>query len=459
MPGAFDKGVESEYDDSAADISSTTANDLVMEMTHDRPCAEVEMEPPRVLSISPSHGPQGGATTILIHGKNFGTCSRSKLTATIGGVPCKTTRWLSREAAYCLTPPGNGVHLPVQIIPCDCQLSAELASGKTIADTTVVSSDQYRPDDDTLAFFSYDEDVLGQVLDGSELRLKPGVPIFYSRSAMVGEYEVKFVNQATNVVDQIVMEPGLLESLPQRELEAHYGRCAIVGHSGALVGSNLGNVIDGFDAVFRYDGAPTAHRYAPDIGQRTTFQVLSRLWASVLLGNSEDGSHVSRWWLDVATLVLWSPQSVQSYIQLRSLYPNATVMFLSQDLVSSVGTVLQRGARSIEEAGQWPGSWDKGDSRKRPLSSLLLSVAMSLQICKSVELFGVHAKSHRFTYYNDHEPSGWERKIVEYERTMLRAMELAKYIKYLDPPRADPGTSSLYAIRFEVITGASMRLT
>lgn len=83
-------------------------------------------------------------------------------------------------------------------------------------------------------------------------------------------YDSSFSQQ----VNSILVEPSLIDSLPKNSFKAFYEKCAIVGHSGSLIGSNLGNVIDGYDAVFRYDEAPSAYRFAADVGRRTTFQVL-----------------------------------------------------------------------------------------------------------------------------------------------------------------------------------------
>ena len=86
---------------------------------------------------------------------------------------------------------------------------------------------------------------------------------------------------------------------------------------GWLTGARLGKEIDSHSAVFRYDGGPSTPKYASDVGNRTTFQVLSSIWAEVLLGEFEDGLHVSRWWSDTATVVFWSERSYQQYVKVN----------------------------------------------------------------------------------------------------------------------------------------------
>jgi hypothetical protein len=59
--------------------------------------------------------------------------------------------------------------------------------------------------------------------------------------------------------------------------------------------------------------------------------VLNHEWTGVLLNMNHDNlPHVARWWLDVATLVLWSSSSELDYVRLRWLYPDAAIMMLSR---------------------------------------------------------------------------------------------------------------------------------
>lgn len=46
----------------------------------------------------------------------------------------------------------------------------------------------------------------------------------------------------------------LLETPPF--MPRQYGRCAVIGNSGDLLKTNFGEEIDGYDAVFRENGAP-----------------------------------------------------------------------------------------------------------------------------------------------------------------------------------------------------------
>ena len=88
-----------------------------------------------------------------------------------------------------------------------------------------------------------------------------------------------------------------------------------MGHSGSMLGTGLGSHIDTYAAMFRMDNAPSAYKYAQDVGRRTTYQILNHEWTGVLLNMNQDNlPHVARWWLDVATLVRRAPPRLPSRI-------------------------------------------------------------------------------------------------------------------------------------------------
>lgn len=46
-------------------------------------------------------------------------------------------------------------------------------------------------------------------------------------------------------------------------------------------------MIDGHEAVFRFDNAPTISRYGPDVGERTTYQVSVWEYIELFLSNTK----------------------------------------------------------------------------------------------------------------------------------------------------------------------------
>lgn len=63
--------------------------------------------------------------------------------------------------------------------------------------------------------------------------------------------------------------PNLLYISPNFNIT---GSIAIVGSSGSLKNSGLGNIIDGYDVVIRFNRAPTVG-YENDVGQKTSLRV------------------------------------------------------------------------------------------------------------------------------------------------------------------------------------------
>uniref|UniRef100_A0A061S847 beta-galactoside alpha-(2,6)-sialyltransferase n=2 Tax=Tetraselmis sp. GSL018 TaxID=582737 RepID=A0A061S847_9CHLO len=80
--------------------------------------------------------------------------------------------------------------------------------------------------------------------------------------------------------------PGQRGTIPRADLPEYVNtrKCAVVGSSPALLGSNLGSKIDEHDTVFRFNAAPTKG-FEEDVGKKTTI----RLQNSYATGFSEYG--------------------------------------------------------------------------------------------------------------------------------------------------------------------------
>ncbi|XP_052176102.1 sialyltransferase-like protein 2 isoform X4 [Diospyros lotus] len=64
-------------------------------------------------------------------------------------------------------------------------------------------------------------------------------------------------------------------------LPRQFGRCAVVGNSGDLLKTRFGKEIDGYEAVFRENGAPIQN-YTDYVGTKSTFRLLNRGSAKAL---------------------------------------------------------------------------------------------------------------------------------------------------------------------------------
>eukprot|EP00899_Mesostigma_viride_P002651 jgi/Mesvir1/12387/Mv00562-RA.2 len=400
---------------------------------------------PVVRSVTPSHGPRAGGIVLIVRGFNFGP-KGARLTVAVGGVDCQATRRMTPYALHCMLPPGRGANLPVTARFCDCDDDDDDAAGEgeqgqggggkgtgsgggdsggSVPSEPVI----VRP-----TLFSYDEDLLSALCRG--INLKPrGMPLLMNQQQLAGTHEVRFLNPRTRMDESFVITPSLVTSLPKADVKVRYRSCAVVGHGGSLVGSRLGAKIDAHEVVFRWDNAPSASRFAQDIGRRTTFQVLDHTWAGVLLGMGTGGGgpHVARWWLDVASLVLWSGFSQELFVQLRWLYPEASMMYLSRDFVSWVQHVARElRSRVLRELGEEYPLPETDDDMQ---SSIFTTIGMAIQVCDRVEVFGVTdscvatKKVCRSTYYEEAETASEEElAVIHLEQKMLKAIELAGYI-------------------------------
>ncbi|GAQ90641.1 Glycosyl transferase containing protein [Klebsormidium nitens] len=421
-----------------------------------------EKEDFRVTAVEPAYGLRSGGYAVLIRGRYFGPMG-SSLLATIGDVPCNETRWLSSEALHCLVPSGRGVNLPVKVHLCLCQ-NVDPSKNVEGSGRGLPTSRVGETVSGTQVTFSYEEDAViaatkhldmgwtdspillhrgllkeelskaskllsakeNQLPDGSE---EESTRVFLEQPQRI-PYE--FRNKSSGLIDTFMVAPAMLKLLPSVDSQARYASCAVMGHSGALIGSRLGPLIDGHEAVFRFDNAPTIPRYGPDVGERTTYQVLDHRWARVLIGASSDRPdhirEVARWWSDTASVVLWAP-----------------VKFLSPEFVSTVQATtlrLRRVLESILLPGAPPEDERAQDAAARALewsanaapTSLFKTVALATRACDQVTLYGVYGpciatkKTCHWRYFDEREPTEPERRRTEWEETILLALERAGYL-------------------------------
>lgn len=231
----------------------------------------MEVHAPEVRAIEPWYGPRTGGVVVLVRGHRF----PSQMQLAIGEVPCAETRWLSDEAAHCLVPRGSGTFLPVKILSCSCD---DVAVNVTLSQIGKVNNRN--------VYFSYEEDALAALVQKKLTRLLvlPGRIAIQAHRGSISDdaKELEFRNfRNRGMSERYGIVPHLANVLPRGDLSARHETCALVGQSGSLYGSHLGSIIDSYRAVFRIDNAPSAYRYAADVGKRTTYQVLSNDWAEV----------------------------------------------------------------------------------------------------------------------------------------------------------------------------------
>jgi len=178
-------------------------------------------------------------------------------------------------------------------------------------------------------------------------------------------------------------------------LSQRFHSCALVGHSGGLLTTALGEVLDEHEVVLRVDGAPT-RGFEKHVGARTTFRLVSQTTVDALLsdpthaarvlgggGGAKEGSGASGRGRSVKpTLLLWQPESYLSYRELRRVLPAENSLLLSPAfLFPALSTYHALGARLTAEGLAWGGHQAPPDA--------LIAVFFLLQVCTNVNVYGV----------------------------------------------------------------------
>eukprot|EP00193_Tetraselmis_chui_P001248 CAMPEP_0177754712 /NCGR_PEP_ID=MMETSP0491_2-20121128/2157_1 /TAXON_ID=63592 /ORGANISM="Tetraselmis chuii, Strain PLY429" /LENGTH=859 /DNA_ID=CAMNT_0019270117 /DNA_START=493 /DNA_END=3072 /DNA_ORIENTATION=- len=366
--------------------------------------------PPKVRSVSPNHAPRTGGSTITITGEGFGR-SESYPIATIGGIPCQSTKWISDATVKCVVPSGAGVKLAVHVTVCGCGDASRSPQSSINAGAPDVA-------------FSYDEDVMKSsgrsIIHGMDLHPNRANPVITNLKQLGTQYEIKFTNPVTGRPIHYGVPPELAAVLPKADLSKRYDSCAVVGPAGNLAGSGFGDQIDSTSAVFRINNAPT-HRFQNDVGSKTTFQVINQFWTEMLM-NSGEGPQDAKWWYEEATLVLWSHYSQESYVLLRQLFPVSGVVFMSRNLVSIGASISDRMRSRIQEtmSASFGGVTEP--------SSTFYAALMAIQLCNEVRLYGVDTRSGKFHYYDDADQGDEERIHEGLEYLMYLVMQANGYI-------------------------------
>ena len=82
-----------------------------------QPSQDFAYNSPMVQRSVPNHGPKIGGQRIIIKGTDFGSRrpKQGDLVASIGGKPCRSTKWISDSQVECVVPEGEGACKAVQV--------------------------------------------------------------------------------------------------------------------------------------------------------------------------------------------------------------------------------------------------------------------------------------------------------------------------------------------------------
>ena len=367
---------------------------------------------PRVHHVSPAHAPNSGGGVITIHGANFGMRESFPL-ATVGGLACTKTTWLSDTAVRCIVPKGSGARLAVHVTVCGCGEASRAPQSSAVVANSM---------------FSYDEDAMRDagkaVLKGSLLEKFDGPLIANRKMLAKNEYEGSFMDVATQQVRHFAIPPEYATVIPLDDWKKRHDSCAVVGNSGSLANGKFGEEIDHHSAVFRVHNAPT-HRFEADVGSKTTYQIVDQFWSEQLMA-AEGGPQEARWLIEDAVLVFWSSHSQETYVQMRQQFPAMDVVYLSLPFVHTYTEFARRIRKRIGDALH---SDTSASSRGADgvagdvMSSGWYALTMAQQVCRSVDVYGMDARTGKFHYYDDHDPGDGERERSSTEYLTYLAMQ------------------------------------
>lgn len=177
---------------------------------------------------------------------------------------------------------------------------------------------------------------------------------------------------------------------PTFRIMTKQAKCAIVGNSGILLGSNCGKDIDAHDFVLRANLAKL-NGYTNDVGNKTSVMMINvslvRKLYKILTGSSNksetEKENMFRYFQSIQGAAIWYPKATGGDIA-KQLQEIATVLIKEK-------IPLQFGFSITSAAGETKRKWK---TKKLPSTGMIaLTVAQSF--CRNITLFGF------YPYQND----------------------------------------------------------
>ncbi|XP_032933438.1 alpha-N-acetyl-neuraminyl-2,3-beta-galactosyl-1,3-N-acetyl-galactosaminide alpha-2,6-sialyltransferase isoform X2 [Catharus ustulatus] len=164
--------------------------------------------------------------------------------------------------------------------------------------------------------------------------------------------------------------------------------CAIVSSSGQMLGSQLGQAIDGHECVLRMNHAPTTG-YEQDVGTRCTIRVVSHTSVPLLLGNQP---YFFQQFQDTL-YIIWGPgkkmnrekkmgSTYQALLKLIEKYPQVQIYTLTEEKMTYCDDVFQN---------------ETGKNRLKSgsfLSTGWFTMILAMELCEQISVFGMVSDSY-----------------------------------------------------------------
>ncbi|NWY55894.1 SIA7D sialyltransferase, partial [Chionis minor] len=164
-------------------------------------------------------------------------------------------------------------------------------------------------------------------------------------------------------------------------------RCAVVSSSGQMLGSHLGQAIDGQECVLRMNHAPTAG-YEEDVGARSTVRVVSHTSVPLLLKNQPYFFQQSQETL----YVIWGPSkkmnreklgtTYRALLKVTEMYPRLQIYTLTEEKMAYCDDVFQN---------------ETGKNRMKSgsfLSTGWFTMILAMELCEQIHVFGMVSESY-----------------------------------------------------------------
>ncbi|NXK89030.1 SIA7D sialyltransferase, partial [Formicarius rufipectus] len=163
--------------------------------------------------------------------------------------------------------------------------------------------------------------------------------------------------------------------------------CAVVSSSGQMLGSRLGQAIDGQECVLRMNHAPTAG-YEEDVGARSTIRVVSHTSVPLLLRNQPYFFQQSQETL----YVIWGPakklnrekvgSTYKALLKVTQTYPQLQIYTLTEEKMAYCDDIFQN---------------ETGKNRMKSgsfLSTGWFTMILAMELCEQIRVFGMVSDSY-----------------------------------------------------------------
>ena len=346
---------------------------------------------PVVDRVRPRSGQTSGGTRITVYGSNFGPAG-VPLQVTIGNFTCEDVSRISDGEATCKTPPQG--------------------PGPKNVSVGVWDVDQWTSSEPKLDLYKYAltwlerlEKHSGELLEGLGAYFD-GVPLVMNKNANFKGHECMEEDVFAGRPMPYTVPPSLLEVSPQVDLEhKKHKTCALVYNSNELLSRDHGPKIDGHEAVFRFNNAPTTG-FEKHVGGRTTYRFSqTKFLRSLLVRDPKLRKRVPKVSKD-DVLLATSEASQDLYVLLRRTFPHSKTFLLSHSFRTNsrllYAELRQRFLRfGLEEEREGGRRALQGrevesffDAAEPPLDSLdpppkILAILFAQQICKKLDVYGL----------------------------------------------------------------------